>query len=121
MSGQIGFFSFIITTDRYLVCSESINVSTTGTQIHEHEETVQVSPSTVRKTTVYEYHRTLGSGQPLPSATATSTGVRAQSPMKSEMTAAETSNEDAHIEERYEVTLSTVPTSTGASTSDEGG
>lgn len=95
----------------FLLIRESLSVST-GTQIHEHEETVQISPSTVRKTTVYEYHRTLGAGQPLLSAT--STGVRVHSPMQTE-TNKEESSDDALVEEKYEVTLSAIQSS------DEGG
>ena len=45
-----------------------------GTQIREHEEVTQLSPTTVRKTATYEAHRTIGTGQP--TLGMTSTGFR---------------------------------------------
>lgn len=105
-----------------------------GTQIREHEETVQVSPSTVHKTTIYEAQRTIGAGQPVLSAT--STGFRTISPVHSSQIQTDVKEDAAaeqHVEEKYEVTLSTydqsgskllstamMTTTSAASTSDEG-
>ncbi|CAF3102541.1 unnamed protein product [Rotaria socialis] len=81
-----------------------------GTQIREHEEVTQVSPSIVRKTTTYEAHRTLGTGQPVISAT--STGFRTF-PTVSGVTSSSSSHakqettDEQDVEEKYEVTLST--------------
>jgi hypothetical protein len=41
----------------------SILNRSTGTQILKHEETTQLSPSTVHKVSTYESRRNLGSGQ----------------------------------------------------------
>lgn len=92
---------------RFLFFSESSNLNL-GTQIREHEETIQISPSTVHKTTVYESHRTLGVGQPVLGVT--STGFRTLSPVSSSsQTQQESTNEQEPqpvIEEKYEVTVS---------------
>ncbi|CAF1279168.1 unnamed protein product [Rotaria sp. Silwood1] len=81
---------------------ETSNVNL-GTQIREHEEVTQLSPSTVRKTTMYEAHRTLGSGQP--ALGVTSTGFRIFPTVSSTHTKQEATNEQ-NVEEKYEVTLS---------------
>ncbi|CAF2854707.1 unnamed protein product [Rotaria sp. Silwood2] len=81
---------------------ESSNVNL-GTQIREHEELTQLSPSTVRKTTIYEAHRTLGTGQPVLSAT--STGFRTFPSVSSTHTK-QARTDEQEIEEKYEVTLS---------------
>ncbi|CAF4634046.1 unnamed protein product, partial [Rotaria sp. Silwood2] len=86
----------------YIHLSESSNVNL-GTQIREHEELTQLSPSTVRKTTIYEAHRTLGTGQPVLSAT--STGFRTFPSVSSTHTK-QARTDEQEIEEKYEVTLS---------------
>ncbi|CAF1281668.1 unnamed protein product [Rotaria sordida] len=82
--------------------SESSNVNL-GTQIREHEEITQLSPSTVRKTAMYEAHRTLGAGQPVLGGT--STGFRTFPSATSTQTRQRTADEQ-DIEEKYEVTVS---------------
>lgn len=92
-----------------ILLSESCNIHR-GTHIREHEEVTQVSPSVVRKTTVYEAQRTLGTGQPVIGAT--STGFRTI-PTVSTSTSTSTSthatqqtNDEPIVEEKYEVTVS---------------
>lgn len=84
-------------------CSESSNVNR-GTQIREFEETIQTSPTTVRKTAIYEAHRTLGTGQPTLSAT--SSGFRTVSPSSGISSTKRETTEEGSIEEKYEVTIS---------------
>ena len=82
-----------------------------STQIREHEETVQVSPSVVRKTTIYESHRTLGAGQSTgfltsPIASSGGGGISRSSSSHVRPTPNDESADDQHIEENYEVTVS---------------
>ncbi|UJR31990.1 hypothetical protein I4U23_019461 [Adineta vaga] len=84
--------------------SESSNVSN-GLQIREHEETTQLSPTVVRKTTVYESHRTLGTGQPVLGVT--STGFRTFPTVHTESQQTPDTVDEQQIEENYEVTVST--------------
>lgn len=83
--------------------SESTSVNR-GTQIHEFEETVQTSPTTVRKTAIYEAHRTIGTGQPTLSAT--SSGFRTLSPASGISPTKRETTDEPSVEERYEVTIS---------------
>lgn len=73
-------------------------------QVHQHEETVQLSPSLIRKTTIYESHRSLGSGTGslLPTTTF---DVRSVSP---KVETKQVEAEDADVEENYEITVSTI-------------
>ena len=109
----------------HVYCRESTRVHS-GTQVHEHEDIVQVSPSVVRKTTTYESHRSLGTGQSFLGAT--STGHRTPSPAHNIATSPinfemkDTTTDEGQVEENYEVTISTLKKSeeTGlAATSDE--
>ncbi|CAF3330091.1 unnamed protein product [Rotaria socialis] len=70
-----------------------------GTQIHQHEETTRLSPSTIHKTTTYESRRILGSGVP---PIGLRTFISAISPRSSR----DMTNSEPSIEENYEVTLS---------------
>jgi hypothetical protein len=63
-----------------------------------------LSPSTVRKTTIYESHRTLGVEQPVLGVT--STGFLTLSPISSSSQTKQETADDQHIEEKYEVTIS---------------
>jgi len=83
----------------FVFYSESIHVDR-GTQIFEHEETVQLTPTTTKTTTIYESHRTLGSTQPIHPTT--STGFRTVSPVRTEQI------DEPQVEEKYEVTLSSL-------------
>jgi len=66
------------------------NLSIDGTQIYQHKETIQLSPSTVREATIYETRRRIGSEQ---------FGISPRS--NRDMT-----KNEQHIEEKYEVTIS---------------
>ncbi len=87
----------------FILLSESTSVNR-GTQIREHEETVQLSPSTVRKTTIYEAHRTIGAGQPVLGVS--STGFRTLSPVASSTISKNETTDEQQVEEKYEITLS---------------
>jgi hypothetical protein len=93
----------VFSTPLLLLLSESSNVHL-GTQIYEHKETTELSPSTIRKTTVYEAHRTLGAGQPVLGVT--STGFRTSSPIIGSSSIKKDTMDDQQIEEKYEVTIS---------------
>lgn len=75
-----------------------------GTQIREFEETIQTSPTTVRKTAIYEAQRTIGTGQPTLSVT--SSGFRTVSPSSGISPKKPSTTEEASIEEKYEITIS---------------
>ncbi|CAF0880180.1 unnamed protein product [Adineta ricciae] len=84
--------------------SESSTIAS-GTQIREHEEITQLSPSKVCKTTVYESHRTLGTGQP--ALGVTSTGFRTFPSVHTDSQQTTDPADEQQIEENYEVTVST--------------
>jgi len=63
-----------------------------------------LSPSTVRKTAIYESHRTLGAGQPVLGVT--STGFRTYPTVSSSSPAKAEPTDEQQIEEKYEVTVS---------------
>ncbi|CAF1460677.1 unnamed protein product [Adineta steineri] len=82
---------------------DSISVNT-GIQIREHEETTQVSPSVVHKTTTYEACRTIGAGQP--ALGVTSTGFRTFPSVHTSSEIQTETTDEQNVEENYEVTLS---------------
>ena len=94
--------------DRHIPISEWSNANL-GTQIHEHEEITQLSPSILQKTTLYEAHRILGAGQPTLGIASTGfrtfPSVSGGSSSSSPYSKKDTTDEE-HIEEKYEVMLS---------------
>ncbi len=94
---------YILFFNNHIFRSESSNINV-GTQIREHEETTKLSPSLVRKTTIYESRRTLDTEQPVLGVT--STGFRTHSPVSSSSHIQQETTDEQQIEEKYEVTLS---------------
>jgi hypothetical protein len=96
-------YILIFWKNNHILFSESSSVNI-GTQIREHEETTQLSPSTVCKTTIYESQRTLGAEQPVLGVT--STGFRTFPSVSSISQTKQETIDEPQIEEKYEVTIS---------------
>ena len=64
----------------------------------------------MRKTTIYEAHRTIGAGQPVLGVS--STGFRTSSPVISSTISKKETTDEPVVEEKYEITLSALDQST---------